>query len=352
MLIHYTQKRFVHQPVKQLACAGWRLMLVLGLGAFNLNAAYAAPNYPTGDTDRVALPRFNYAFKRHVGFGVTRDFPASNLNDQPIDCYAFDVTELSGAVPLQLVGPHNQLKFLYPVKGHKTSGFGPRGGRFHYGTDFALEVGDTVVSAMDGLVRIVRVDRLGYGNFIVVAHAGGLETLYGHLSAHLVTEGQRVSAGEVIGLGGSTGRSTGPHLHFETRYMGEQFNPEYVMRLQDSTVTGDTLYVTAGLFRHLDRFPHRTPQDRYVPDEPQLAHQHEDDHHHATPATAHSAQGGGSQASGTPTSLAGARAHVVRTGDTLGAIATRYGTTVSRLCQLNGIAQTTLLQIGQRIRLP
>jgi LysM repeat protein len=140
--------------------------------------------------------------------------------------------------------------------------------------------------------------------------------------------------------------------------MGEQFNPEFVMNLRDSTVTADTLYVTAQLFRHLERFPHRVPQDRYVPDAQHYAHLHDHDghdhdHEPASPpqAGARPAQGGDASPV-TPTSLASVRAHYVRSGDTLSAIATRYGTSVSRLCQINGIAPTTLLQIGQRIRLP
>ena len=102
--------------------------------------------------------------------------------------------------------------------------------REHRGTDIALSTGDSIRSAFDGVVRVKEVTRNtgGYGNLLVIRHPNGLETYYGHLSRFLVDTGEVVKAGEVIGLGGNTGRSTGPHLHFETRYMGKAFDPERV----------------------------------------------------------------------------------------------------------------------------
>ncbi|MBF0976287.1 MAG: M23 family metallopeptidase, partial [Bacteroidetes bacterium] len=96
--------------------------------------------------------------------------------------------------------------------------------RYHYGTDIGLKVGDSIVSVFDGTVRIVSYDAHGYGNYIVVRHNNGLESLYAHLSQTIAVENQKVKAGELIGLGGNTGRSTGPHLHFEFRFLGNPFN--------------------------------------------------------------------------------------------------------------------------------
>jgi murein DD-endopeptidase MepM/ murein hydrolase activator NlpD len=106
---------------------------------------------------------------------------------------------------------------VFPVCGQLNSAFGPRHRRMHYGVDIDLERGDPVVCAFEGVVRISRFHKQ-FGNVVVVRHSNGLETLYGHLSERLAEVGDHLEAGEVLGLGGSTGRSTGDHLHFETRY--------------------------------------------------------------------------------------------------------------------------------------
>ena len=122
-----------------------------------------------------------------------------------------------------------------------TSNFGYRRSfrRNHYGLDIKLYTGDTVVSAFSGKVRVSAYDRGGYGHYVVVRHPNGLETLYGHLSKRLVEEGQIVESGEVIGLGGNTGRSTGSHLHFETRLLGQAINPALLFDFEAQDVTGD-----------------------------------------------------------------------------------------------------------------
>ncbi len=121
--------------------------------------------------------------------------------------------------------------FVVPVGGRITSPYGyrPRFGRMHRGVDLSLSVGDTVVSAFDGKVRLTKYEGRGYGYYVVVRHDNGMETVYGHLSKFLVKPNQRVRAGEPIALGGNTGRSTGPHLHFETRFLGLAINPEAII---------------------------------------------------------------------------------------------------------------------------
>ena len=106
-----------------------------------------------------------------------------------------------------------------------TSNYGLRWGRQHAGLDIKVYIGDTIRAAFDGKVRIVKYDKNGYGKFVVIRHTNGLETYYGHLSKQLVTENQDVKSGQPIGLGGNTGRSTGSHLHFETRICGISINP-------------------------------------------------------------------------------------------------------------------------------
>lgn len=117
--------------------------------------------------------------------------------------------------------------FQQPVKGRLTScyGFRPKFGRFHHGVDVAVNMGDTIKCSLPGIVTRTGYDTGGYGRYVVVAHSGGMETLYGHLQVSLVKPGHKISAGQPLGLGGATGNATGPHLHFETRYRGVPVDP-------------------------------------------------------------------------------------------------------------------------------
>lgn len=125
--------------------------------------------------------------------------------------------------------------YVAPIKGKLVSAFGyrPRFGRMHRGVDLDLNVGDTVVAAFDGRVRIAKFEGRGYGYYVVLRHDNGLETVYGHLSRFLVKPDQYVKAGQPIALGGNTGRSTGPHLHFETRFMGIALNPASIIDFEN-----------------------------------------------------------------------------------------------------------------------
>ena len=121
--------------------------------------------------------------------------------------------------------------YVMPIKGNYVTshyGYRPQFGRTHKGIDLRSAVGDTVYSAFSGRVRLTRYERGGYGFYVIVRHENGLETVYGHLSRFLVKPDQYVKAGQPIALSGNTGRSTGPHLHFETRFMGYAINPEAI----------------------------------------------------------------------------------------------------------------------------
>ena len=134
-------------------------------------------------------------------------------------------------------------KYAMPVKNNAiTSHFGYRKqfGRMHYGVDLKASVGDTVYAAFSGKVRLTKFERNGYGFFVIVRHDNGMETVYGHLSKFLVKPNQYVKAGTPIALSGNTGRSTGPHLHFETRYMGVAMNPEKIFDFINGTTYHDT----------------------------------------------------------------------------------------------------------------
>lgn len=125
--------------------------------------------------------------------------------------------------------------YVMPVPGYVTSNYGyrPRFGRTHKGIDLKLNSNDTVRAAFEGKVRVVNYEGKGYGNYVILRHPNGLETVYGHLNKQLVKEDQIVRAGQPIGLGGSTGRSTGPHLHFETRFMGYPINPAAIFDFEN-----------------------------------------------------------------------------------------------------------------------
>lgn len=214
--------------------------------------------------------------------------------------------------------------FVIPSPGVVTSRYGFRHGRYHNGIDIDLEVGDTVVSAWAGKVRYAKYNDGGFGNLVIVRHYNGLETFYAHLSKHLVAPDQEVAAGEPIGLGGNTGHSYGAHLHFEVRFYDAPMNPEQIIDFTKKACKDENLMVHKGLFR-----PGAKPTD---------LEEHGESIASVQKRTA-SATASGSR-----------KYYKVRPGDTLSEIAVRNNTTVSRLCNLNGIRPTKTLQVGQSLR--
>ena len=203
-----------------------------------------------------------------------------------------------------------------------TSKCGPRWRRMHNGLDIKVYIGDTIRAAFDGRVRMVKYERRGYGKYVVIRHDNGLETYYGHLSERLVQSGEWVEAGQIIGLGGSTGRSTGPHLHFETRYYGQAFDPERLIDFESGILRRQTFLLKKSFF-----------------DIRSNAGQDFDDEAEVEKADKKEAA-----------ERAAVTYHTIKSGDTLGALARRYGTTVSKLCSLNGIKSTTILRLGRKLR--
>lgn len=195
--------------------------------------------------------------------------------------------------------------FIVPVTGCITSKFGSRRYRYHYGTDIKLQTGDTVVSSFSGKVRITDYDRRGYGNYVVIRHDNGLETVYAHLSKVLVHNDQIVSAGEIIGLGGNTGRSTGAHLHYEIRFLGNAMNPEKIIDFEKGMP-----FIHEYLLTKNESFYYQKEVK----------------------------------------AMAAAKYYKIRSGDNLGRIAARNGTSVRSICRLNRISPNKILRVGQRIR--
>lgn len=146
-------------------------------------------------------------------------------NNPRVNCYM--------DIEIPLTSKIDVSKFTMPIDGDYiiTSNYGYRSqfGRMHYGIDFGLKIGDTIRTSFDGIVRIVNCDDNGYGKYVIIRHKNGVETVYAHLSKYLVNRDQKVSSGQIIGLGGNTGRSTNPHLHFEIRYLGIALNPSEII---------------------------------------------------------------------------------------------------------------------------
>lgn len=212
--------------------------------------------------------------------------------------------------------------YRYPHIGRITSRYGIRHRRAHNGIDMAIKVGDTICAAFDGRVRFSKATDTGYGTLIIIRHDNGLETYHGHLSARLVEENDRVVAGQPIALGGNSGRSTGPHLHFETRYYGQSFDPERLINFRTGELRRDHFLLKKSYFSIYSRYE----QDFNAETERNAAEKKENE------------------------LSAEKRYYKVRSGDYLGLIAKRNGTTVSALCRLNGIKPTTTLQIGKVLR--
>lgn len=123
--------------------------------------------------------------------------------------------------------------FEVPIKSNQVnSPFGKRIARMHQGVDIKANFTDTIYAAFDGKVRVSRYDVGGYGNFVVIRHYNGLETVYGHMSRNMVVPNQYVIAGQPIGLAGSTGRSSGVHLHFEMRFCGIALDPQKLISFE------------------------------------------------------------------------------------------------------------------------
>lgn len=241
-------------------------------------------------------------------------------NDNISPYRSVKLDSIPSSVAINLVDSLKHYRF--PYVGRITSRYGIRHRRPHNGIDMALKVGDTICSAFDGRVRFSKATDTGYGTLIIIRHDNGLETYHGHLSARLVEENDRVVAGQPIGLGGNSGRSTGPHLHFETRFYGQSFDPERLINFRTGELRRDFFLLKKGYFSIYSKYE----QDFNAEAERNAAEKKENE------------------------LSAEKRYYKVRSGDYLGLIAKRHGTTVSAICRLNGIKPTTTLQIGKVLR--
>lgn len=137
--------------------------------------------------------------------------------------------KIPSSVPQQYAKVDTQGDFLWPVKGRISSFFGPRGKSFHKGIDIVAPVGTLIRAAQSGVVSFSGTIR-GYGRVVIIDHPGGWQTVYAHNSANMVTKGQRVNRGDVVGKVGRSGNATGSHLHFEVRKNGKCMDPLQLLR--------------------------------------------------------------------------------------------------------------------------
>ncbi|MBP5413228.1 MAG: peptidoglycan DD-metalloendopeptidase family protein [Bacteroidales bacterium] len=219
-----------------------------------------------------------------------------------------DFSTMKDTLYLPLVGPGYQL----PKFNSLVSKFGWRKRRYHYGVDTKNQMYDSIYCVFDGVVRIAKRNRT-YGNLVIVRHYNGMETFYAHCSKLLVNPSEEVKAGDVIALVGSTGRSTGPHLHFETRYKGTPINPEFIIDFENNKLRSDTLLICKETFS-LKK----------------------------TSGTTHTS-------TGNTTGSGSSTYYTVRYGDTLSSIAQKYHTSVSNIKRINGL-RSDFIREGQKLR--
>ncbi len=285
------------------------------------------PETPNHPTHKLMDKRVSELMADRVGF--KKDMALKELAEinekaelEARENLMFPADELYGEWTNELVNPFRGKKvdlpdscvidcstFVLPMDSmtRVTSKYGPRRRRMHKGIDLKVQIGDTIRAAFDGKVRIKNFERRGYGYYLVIRHPNGLETVYGHLSKFLVGVNDIVRAGDPIALGGNTGRSTGSHLHFETRFLGQAINPADIIDF-DNSIPHQDQYV----FRNVKINGRKS--NIYTSSNSQMVY------------------------------------HRVKSGDTLGKIARIYGTTVNELCRLNGLKSTSMLRIGQSIR--
>lgn len=311
---------------------------------------------------------------KHVDIDNTME--TADLNNPASNFYSnWDQKNLRGSQGFIPKGTRIDLRgFAMPTTSRKiNSKFGRRWGRMHEGIDIKVYVGDTIRAAFDGKVRIRAYNGRGYGYYIVLRHPNGIETLYGHMSRQLVKENQTVRAGQPIGLGGNTGRSSGSHLHFEVRLCSTPIDPALLFDFPNQDVTGN-VYVTTKNYGERGSVALASAQRM----DAESGQQHDE----VASTSAHSTETrlSGSMNAGyddavdeeeeaedvaavkSKTSTRNARKSrrarasrtrytTVKSGDTLYGIAKRNGTTVKELCRKNGIKATKALRPGQRLTL-
>ena len=308
------------RTIKTLAITAFLAMTAATASAQDLLARQAPIDKKMKAVDTLALR--NLINKEQMGS------PSAQLYKEWSNKYAHRATELPDSFLINLK------HFCMPTTSKViTSNFGRRWGRMHKGIDVKVYIGDTIRSAFSGKVRIVKYEANGYGNYVVIRHYNGLETIYGHMSKHLVKENQIVKAGDPIGLGGNTGRSTGSHLHFETRLCGVALNPALMFDFRNQDVTGDTYMFHRDTYENESVLANKA-RGKSAGDDKAVAQET-------------SSSKSRKQSSASSSDI---RYHKVKRGETLSSIAKKRGTTIDKLCKLNHINKRMRIRPGQILR--
>lgn len=263
-------------------------------------------------------------------------FPANELYKNLWNCTNIkypktDFARKNDTIVFTLVEP-NDHPFCQPFKGRILSKFGPRHGRIHTGTDIKLNLGDSVWCAFDGKVRLAQRFN-GYGNLVLVRHKNGLETVYAHLKKICVKVNDPINAGDLIGLGGRTGRATTEHLHFETRIFGDPFDSNKYIDFENFTLRSNKIYYkNKKIFIDIDTIKNVLP-------EPQPSLAYASDSIKTKPDTEKETDYSNSNGQNFIQ-------YVIASGDNLWAIAKRYNTTVKNICEINKITVHQILRVG------
>ena len=309
------------KTIKKLAISALLAVAAIPVHGQDLLARQAPVDRKMAAVDTIML--------RNITIKEDMESPASELYANWDNRYAHRATKLPETYRIDV------RHFCMPTTSRViTSNFGSRWGGQHKGLDIKVYIGDTIRSAFSGKVRIVRYEGGGYGKYIVIRHNNGLETIYGHLSKQLVKENQEVRAGEVIGLGGNTGRSTGSHLHFETRLCGVALNPALMFDFREQDVTGDYYAFNKATYdsESITATRLRGKQDG------------------STIARENKAEDFATNDRMTSGLKDQVQYHKVAKGETLDAIAKKRGVTIDKICKLNHISKTKRLRPGQILR--
>lgn len=262
-------------------------------------------------------------------------------NSQVFAYKSVALKDLPDVVELKLID--DLADFRCPLQGKVYSKYGPRGSRNHNGIDIPLKTGEPIFSAFEGKVRYAKYNWGGFGYLVIVRHSNGLETWHAHLSRLNVTENSFVKAGEVIGFGGSTGRSSGPHLHFEMRYYDQTFDPEYLIDFASGQLKYTTFELEKSFFNINSRATDQLEDHDEFYDKIASGDNTSDE---ILERIAQAQKPGQSVSQGGTVVY-----HTVRSGDMLGRIAKKYGVTVGQICRLNNIKTNSVIKVGQRLRI-
>lgn len=255
---------------------------------------------------------------------------------------SIELEDLPTVVNLQLLAEAGD-EFHYPIKGTVRSPYGPRRRRNHNGVDISLKTGEPIYACFDGKVRYARYNTGGFGYLVIVRHTNGLETWYAHLSRLNVSVNDYVKAGQVIGFGGSTGRSTGPHLHFEMRYCDQTFDPQFLIDFP----AGELKFQTFALDKKFFNI-HSRASEMLEEDDDDMALFAET----VTPdKIVEGVRKNGGQGATVRASDGDPVYHTIVSGDMLGKLAIKYKVSVRQICALNGITEKTILRPGKRLRI-